>query len=196
MHSVNKNEAIINEDNVIFVVSFKRTDNKKLSSDELVKLLQSELYDKHGTSGYFRIAPALKENLTEEFIYGFKNMPDDLFMPVGDDVKVAFLVDATDPDISLNEELFWFGEQIGDFCDDTNIFAQQCDIEKVYDELSADKAYQAWRKEVIAFAVEDEPDFEADEAFLKESYASGASAIDAAEDCVENFNDNATRMSN
>ncbi|APE04108.1 hypothetical protein BM526_19255 (plasmid) [Alteromonas mediterranea] len=194
MYSVNKKDAIITEEHAIFVVSFKQKNGEKLDDGNLVKLLQSELYDKHGTSGCFRLAPALKENLNADFIFGFKNMPDELLVPIGEDVKVAFLVDVTDPDVSLKEELFWFGEQISDFLAESKLSASQCNIDKLWKEIAVHKVFEAWREEVIKFANDDEPDFQPDEAFLKECYSSGASAIDAAEDCVENFNDNATSM--
>lgn len=194
MYSVNNKDAVITDEHAIFVVSFKQKNGEKLDAVNLVKLLQSELYDKHGTSGYFRLAQALKENLNADFIFGSKDMPDDLCMPVGDDVKVAFLVDVTDPDISLKEELFWFGEQISDFLAESKLSASQCNIDKLWNEVAVHKEFEVWREEVITLATDDEPEFQPDEAFLKESYASGASAIDAAEDCVEKFNDNSTSM--
>lgn len=131
----------INDDKAIFVVKFSSED--ALSPSDLVSQLQTELYDDIGTSGHFRIAPYNQEDLTEQFILhlNINDVTTDLFfLGENDEVYIAFFIEAYDADVTIEEELGIFTEEMNLFISANNYEAEIVDIDEMY-QLDEEHSY-------------------------------------------------------
>ena len=96
----------------IFVLKF--TLESPMSIKEFCEFLQDRLYDDIGTSGYFRIAPKAKENLTMDFIeFAGKDAKVKEYYESGNNEHVvAFAIRETDEEVSLTKELGIFSDEL------------------------------------------------------------------------------------
>jgi hypothetical protein len=125
---INKNHVIISNckqscsPQVVFLAKFEG-ENISSNSDKFVGLLQEELYDNIGASGNFRIAPAAKKDLNPSFIV-FDNPYHehvDLYQSKENEIVIAFLVTADDPDISPAKEIDFFSSSLSEFALNTGL---------------------------------------------------------------------------
>jgi hypothetical protein len=134
MTTIDANKSIYNiNDNVIFVLKFSFINPMDVST--FCDLAQDILYDKQGSSGYFRIAPKEQSHLNADFIeaIGEEANYKEHYNRKDNEIIAAFIIYETDPDVPLTDELTIFPEELIKLCEHTKASViEQLDIANMY----------------------------------------------------------------
>jgi hypothetical protein len=132
MTRINPAYGIIGDKSLIYVLRF--TSENPIFVKEFCDQAQTILFDDIGSSGHFRIAPALRADLTERFIFqGLSNDRELQYMPrKNDEIFIAFFVCENSPDIPLSRELEILPIELLEFCKQAQLTFEQVDIRGLY----------------------------------------------------------------
>lgn len=121
----------VSENSMIVMIRFISL--HPIAVNEFCDDAQEILYDVIGSTGHFRVAPALKEDLNESFITAVSYKKKSAFYPRNDnELYAAFFIESIDPDVSINDELQTFSTELHAFCDECRLTAEQVNIDSMY----------------------------------------------------------------
>ena len=129
MFELKPSQLIKKSNKATFILRFEN--ENALDGYELVTLLQEDLYDKHGTTGHFRIAPKSREHVTERFILSSAKDVE-FYEDAANQVHIAFFIEAYDCDVTLGEELAIFAEEMKIFALEKNLQVKYVALNDIY----------------------------------------------------------------
>jgi len=131
MDRINPAFGIVGNQSLIYVLRF--SGSKRIDSDEFCDHAQQILYDDLGSIGHFRVAPAKRENLNENFILSGKSDHPDQYIPREDnEIFVSFIIregSACDP---ISKELSIIPKELKQFCEAAELSVEQMDVRSLY----------------------------------------------------------------
>jgi hypothetical protein len=132
MDRINPGMGLIGEKSLLYVL--KSTSTKPIFVNEFVDQAQTILFDDIGSVGHFRLAPARREDLTENFVLGSHSHRKQIeFMPRGNnELHVAFFVREDLPETPLSKELEIIPQELKCFCQETGLSFEQVDVRYLY----------------------------------------------------------------
>jgi|DeeseametaMP0747_FD_contig_101_155758_length_1861_multi_2_in_0_out_0_2 hypothetical protein len=132
MERINPAMGLVVDEGLIFILKF--TSANRIEATEFCDQAQDILYDEIGSTGHFRIAPAKRSDLHENFILlaRSKHQDPEFMTRSENEIFVAFIVRENSPDTPLSEELSIIPEELEDFCHQTGLTVAQMDVRELY----------------------------------------------------------------
>ncbi|WP_372997456.1 hypothetical protein [Marinobacter sp.] len=131
MDRINPALGIVGNQSLIYVLRF--SGSKRIEADEFCDQAQQILYDDLGSIGHFRVAPAKRENLNENFILSGKPDHSGQYISREDnEIFVSFIIREGSACNPISTELSIIPKELKQFCEAAELSVEQMDVRSLY----------------------------------------------------------------